>query len=109
MQIELLWFEDCPNHAAARAMLGEVLAERAVEAAVEYIEVPDQETGDRVRFPGSPTIRVNGRDVEPGVEDCFECSPRCRIYHTYLGLRGVPLRAWVETAVDLAIAEQRAV
>lgn len=108
MQIEFLWFEDCPNHDAARAMLGEVLAERGADASIADIEVPDEETGDRVRFPGSPTIRVNGRDVEPGVGDCEECAPRCRIYHTYLGLRGVPLRAWVETAVDLAIAEERA-
>ena len=108
MRIELLWFEDCPNHLAARAMLREVLAERGVDAPVEDNVVPNQETGDRVRFPGSPTIRVNGRDVEPRVADCDECAPRCRVYHTYLGLRGVPLRAWVETAVDRALAEERA-
>ncbi|MDA1062080.1 MAG: hypothetical protein O2895_04120 [Chloroflexi bacterium] len=107
MQIEFLWFEDCPNHLAARAMLREVLAERGRDARVDDIEVPDAATGERVRFPGSPTIRVNGQDVEPGVTDCVDCTPRCRLYHTDLGLRGVPMRAWVETAVDLAIADER--
>ncbi len=93
MHIELLWFDDCPNHEQARALLREVLAERGVEAEIEEINVPDEETGDRVRFPGSPTIRVDGRDVEPGVTDCEDCTPRCRIYHTDEGLRGVPARA----------------
>jgi len=108
MRIEFLWFEDCPNHPVARAMLREVLAEQQVAAPIEDIEVPDEASGDRVRFPGSPTIRINGRDVEPGVTDCVECAPRCRLYHTHLGLRGVPLHAWVETAVDRALAEERA-
>ncbi len=102
MRIEFLWFDDCPNHDQARALLREVLAERGVEAEIEDINVPDEETGDRVRFPGSPTIRVDGNDVEPGVTDCEDCTPRCRIYHTDEGLRGVPARAWIEAAIDAA-------
>ena len=64
MKIELLWFEDCPNHEAAEEMLAEILAELRVGDRIDRIEVPDLETGKRLLFPGSPTIRINGDDVE---------------------------------------------
>jgi hypothetical protein len=99
MRVELLWFEDCPNHERAEEMLREVLAEAGVVAEVERVEVPDLETGERVRFPGSPTIRVDGVDVEPGWSDCEECTPRCRLYATSEGLRGLPERGWIVEAV----------
>ena len=76
MKVELLWFEDCPNHALAETMLREVLADAHIEAEIERIEVPDEATGNATVFPGSPTIRINGRDVEPGWTECEDCTPR---------------------------------
>ena len=102
MRIELLWFDDCPNHQIAEDLLREVLDDLDAEATIVRIEVPDEETGNRVCFPGSPTIRVNGKDVEPGWEECEDCTPRCRVYPTPEGLRGVPPRAWIEDAVVAA-------
>ena len=104
LNVEFLWFQDCPNHETARTLLHDLLAARGLRMQIDDIEVPDEATGDRVRFPGSPTIRINGRDVEPGVEDCVDCTPRCRIYHTRLGLRGIPEREWIEAAIDAALA-----
>ncbi len=102
MKIEFLWFDDCPNRDAARALLRDVLAERGVVAEIEDINVPDLETGERVKFPGSPTIRIEGVDVEPGYEDRGDYTPRCRVYPTREGLRGVPEREWIEEAVAAA-------
>ena len=102
MRIELLWFDDCPNHQIAEDLLREVLDDLDAEATIVRIEVPDEETGNRVCFPGSPTIRVNGKDVEPGWEECEDCTPRCRVYPTPEGLRWVPPRAWIEDAVVAA-------
>ncbi len=106
MRIELLWFEGCPNHHAAEALLREVLAEeraaRHFEASIARIEVPDEASGVAVCFPGSPTIRVNGQDIEPGWEPCEDCTPRCRVYATDAGLRGVPPREWIRDAVRAA-------
>lgn len=99
MKIELLWFEDCPNHEAAVRMVREVLEETGVTADLARVEVPDLETGNRVTFPGSPTIRVDGRDIEPGWEECADCTPRCRLYTTADGLRGPPERHWLVAAV----------
>ncbi len=50
-------------------------------------------------FPGSPTIRVNGMDVDPGFRDEGDYTPRCRVFHTSAGISGVPERAWIEAAV----------
>ena len=75
MRIELLWFEGCPNHEVAEELLREVLDDLDAEATVVRVEVPDEETGNRVCFPGSPTIRVDGTDIEPGWEPCEDCTP----------------------------------
>ena len=99
MRIELLWFPDCPNHEAARTMIAEALAQAGASAEVTAIEVPDLATGNRVCFPGSPTIRVDGEDIEPGWQPCADCTPRCRIYLTPEGLRGLPPRAWLADAI----------
>ena len=103
MHIEFLWFDGCPNHQDARALLSEMLAERGIEARIEDINVADVETGERVKFPGSPTIRIDGVDVEPGYVDDGDYTPRCRLYRTSDGLRGVPERAWIERAIDSAL------
>jgi hypothetical protein len=80
-------------------MLHEVLDDAGIDAPVEDINVNDPVLAQSLRFPGSPTIRIDGRDIEPGFEDCDDCSPRCRLYATADGLRGVPERSWIEEAV----------
>lgn len=102
MQIEFLWFDDCPNHDRARALLLELMAERGIETEIEDVDVSDLATGERVQFPGSPTIRVDGVDVEPGYLDSGDYTPRCRLYATADGLRGLPEREWVGAALDRA-------
>ena len=99
MQIELLWFVGCPNHEAAEQVLRERMAALGVTGETTRVEVPDEATGQRVCFPGSPTIRIDGRDVEPGWEPCADCSPRCRLYATATGLRGLPESAWIDAAL----------
>lgn len=102
-RIEFLWFAGCANHEAARALLGEVVAEIAPGTPVEDVEASDPALADALRFPGSPTIRVDGRDVEPGFADPGDYTPRCRLYPTATGLRGMPPREWIEDALRLAL------
>ncbi len=104
MNIELLWFEGCPNHETAEAILHEALAARGLDVPIQRIDVENEETGKALIFPGSPTIRINGQDVEPGWEPCEDCTPRCRLYFTSEGLRGLPEREWIERALDSAFS-----
>ena len=100
MKIELLWFEDCPNHETAYALLEDILRERGIDETIERIEVPDLETGERTSFAGSPTIRIDGIDVDPSYKDSGDYTPRCRLYATDRGLTGVPERRWIEDTLD---------
>lgn len=102
MKIELLWFEDCPCHTLAEGMVKEILGELGIDEPIQRVRVETPERGDSVTFPGSPTIRINGVDVEPGWEPCPECTPRCRLYQTAEGIGCLPDKDWVAEAVRAA-------
>lgn len=99
VKIELLFWEGCPSYPEARDLLDEVLATRGIETDVLMREVPTQEDADRLRFPGSPTIRIDGRDVDPegaGAKPALTC----RIYHLPGGrVSPVPSREQLEAAL----------
>lgn len=101
--VELLWFADCPNHEATRRALGELVAVHAPSATVRDIDATDPTVAVQMRFPGSPTIRVDGLDVAPGFMDPGDYTPRCRLYRTAEGPRGLPDPAWIATALTLAV------
>ncbi|GCC10409.1 hypothetical protein IPdc08_00433 [archaeon] len=64
MKVELLYFDDCPSYETAYNTLGEVLKEEGIEAEIEKVNVKTEEEAQKLRFLGSPTIRVDGKDVE---------------------------------------------
>jgi len=78
MEIELLYWEGCPSHPKALADLQAVIAELGLAAEVKVREVSSEEQAARERFVGSPTIRVNGKDiVDPGDQPP---ALNCRVY-----------------------------
>jgi hypothetical protein len=79
VRVELLWWEGCPSHPEALEDLERVLREEGIEAEVARVEVTSDEQARRERFPGSPTIRIDGRDVvPPGDGEPFGLT--CRVY-----------------------------
>ncbi len=72
--IELLYFDGCPSWQRAWNELGEVLAACRVEASVRLRNVEDLPEGQRQGFGGSPTLRIDGRDLDgyqgPPVQAC---------------------------------------
>ena len=98
-EVELLWFEDCPNHPAARRMLEEVIGELAPDTPITDVDATDPVVAQRLRFPGSPTIRIDGRDVDPSYIDPGDYTPRCRLYRTSAGLQRMPERRWIADAL----------
>jgi hypothetical protein len=78
VKVELLYWRGCPSYPEAQRLVEDALAGR--DADVELHEVHTDEEAAALRFPGSPTIRVDGRDIDPAGAD----SPpalTCRIYH----------------------------
>jgi hypothetical protein len=80
-------------------LLDDVIAELAPGTPVESINASDPAVAKTNHFPGSPTIRVDGRDIDPDLLDDGDYTPRCRLYRTPDGLRGVPPREWIEVAL----------
>ena len=100
MDIEFLYWEGCPSYPEARELLGEVLAERGLDAAIELREVTSQDEAEALAFPGSPTIRVDGRDVDP-VGAAGRPALMCRIYRKPDGgVSPVPTREQLEAALS---------
>jgi hypothetical protein len=98
-RIELLYWDGCPSHPEALTVLEAVLAERGVATPVELHEVRTQEEAESLRFPGSPTIRFDGRDVDPAGATS-KPSLTCRIYYLPDGrVSPVPSRAQLEGAL----------
>ncbi len=89
MQIELFYFDGCPTYRAAEGALSQALRAEGLEARLELVAVNTDEEASRLRFPGSPTIRADGRDLFP-VPDRSVWALGCRIYATPEGLRGAP-------------------
>ena len=98
-RVELLYWEGCPSHEEALELLQSVLDQRGIALQVEVRHVQSDEEAKELRFPGSPTIRVDGRDVDPDGADARP-SLTCRIYRLEDGrVSPVPSRRQLEEAL----------
>lgn len=97
--VEILYFEGCPNHHPALALVERVSRELGIEPEIRLENVPDQEGARRMRFLGSPTIRVDGRDVDPYAEERSDYALACRVFRTDAGIVGQPDERWVRDAL----------
>ncbi len=80
MKIEVLYVAECPSHPAAVEMVKDVLRAEGVVANVEEVLVEDLRSARRLGFRGSPTIRVNGRDVAGPSPSPEGFALSCRLY-----------------------------
>lgn len=95
MRIDILYFDGCPHHGPTVELVSEVVHDLGIQPTVNEIKVSGLAGISGHRFLGSPTIRVDGRDIEPGAEDRTEFAMSCRRY----GESGVPPRALIEAAL----------
>jgi hypothetical protein len=80
MKIEVLYLRDCPHFAPAMDRLRTVLREEGLRAEISEIEVQDEMAAKALKFFGSPTIRVNGLDIDPEFRTVTETGFACRRY-----------------------------
>ena len=95
MKVEVLFFQGCPHYPATVSLLRQVIGDLRLSSEVREIEVRSQEEAERLRFLGSPSVRVDGVDLEPGAAAGAEFGLSCRLY----GSSGVPPRALLEAAL----------
>jgi hypothetical protein len=102
MQVQFLYWEDCPSHPDALARLREALALEGLPVEVEIIRIETEQDARRHGFPGSPTIRINGADLQPeGAQGGVMLT--CRTYRTETGrLSPLPTAIMIRRALHAA-------
>ncbi|GAC1439156.1 MAG: hypothetical protein NVSMB51_16630 [Solirubrobacteraceae bacterium] len=101
MKVEILYFDGCPSFESLLPRLRELIAERGKDPdsiALHTVDTP--EAAERLRFLGSPTVRVDGVDVDPGAGGRDDFGLKCRIYRSEAGQTHSPPEAWICTALD---------
>src|SRR5262249_20907828 len=101
-RVEILYFEGCPNHEPARALVERLADQLGIEPEIELLEVADPHAAVALHFLGSPTVRVDSVDVEPGAEERRDFTLSCRIYRSEQGVSGQPNERWVREALNEA-------
>ena len=99
--VDFLWWEGCPSTDQALAMLREEMEELGLDAtAVAVREIATDADAEREEFVGSPTIRIDGRDIQQVPDEPIGLS--CRVYRLADGrISPLPDRAEVrQTLVD---------
>jgi hypothetical protein len=95
VKIELLWVPGCANVDRARLLLREVAAEQGVADCVREVVVETDEAARRLELPGTPTIRIDGVDVERGARGSAAASLKPRMYIRAGMITGCPSRGLI--------------
>ena len=106
MKIELIYFDGCPSYKTALKYIDEALKERGLKIPVEMVRITSEEDAVRQRFLGSPSVRIDGRDIEPGTEKIKTFSLTCRLYLEDDNVLEWPGRKLIRQAIDNASAKQ---
>jgi len=97
MRIEVLYTPGCPNYLPAVERIEKVLVSESLRAEIRSVAVSSDAEAMELMFPGSPTIRVDGEDVEP--DQTITPGLKCRLY---ANLSGVPSEEMLRLAVSRA-------
>jgi hypothetical protein len=107
MKIELFYIDDCPGYKTALKYIDEALKEKGLKVPVEMVKITGDEDAARHRFLGSPSVRIDGRDIEPGTEKIKVFSLRCRLYLEDDNVLEWPGRKLIRQAIENAAAKQK--
>lgn len=97
MRIEILYVPGCPNYQPAVERLQAVLESQSLQAEIRCVPISSEDQARALLFPGSPTIRIDGEDVEQ--HETVTPSLACRLY---ANRSGVPSEETLRIAVSSA-------
>jgi hypothetical protein len=99
--VEILYFAGCPHVEDARRTVAEGIAHACAAESVQVrvVEIADEREALQHRFLGSPTVRVDGRDVEESSFARSNFGLQCRVYDVEGGMKGSPPAEWVSAAL----------
>jgi hypothetical protein len=80
VKVEVLYVSECPSYPAAVKRIRDVLAAQGVATHIHEVLVRDEGMANELKFPGSPTIRINGKDVAGDSQTDKNFALSCRLY-----------------------------
>ncbi|GAA4578894.1 hypothetical protein GCM10023176_55660 [Micromonospora coerulea] len=98
--IEVLHFDGCPNHEGFMPHLRALLDGAGVDDPIHERAVETGADAQTLAFLGSPTLRIDGVDVDPTAAQRTDYGLQCRLYPTEDGLRGTPPDKWILAALQ---------
>jgi hypothetical protein len=102
MKVEVQVSSSCPHRDATLAAVQAAMAEAGIEGEPQVVSVGDYEQAKTLRCFGSPTVRVDGVDVEYGDREPEEFTTGCRYYNSPEGWVPVPRKELVLRGIDTA-------
>ena len=102
METTLYYLPDCPSYGKALENLKEALRLERLSEEVEMIAVADGNEARAARFLGSPTIRINGVDVEGPEAESAGYGYGCRVYAGGARTTGWPSVRQIQKALQWA-------
>jgi hypothetical protein len=100
--VELLYFNGCPNFERLLPRLQALVEEHSPGDQVELRRVESPDAAERERFLGSPTVRVDGVDVEPSASARADFGLKCRLYRNAGRTSDTPAEEWIVAALRRA-------
>ena len=102
MKVELLYFDDCPSYKRLLPRLRALVDDHAPSAEIELRRIDSQDAAERERFLGSPTVLVDGEDVDPSASGRSDFGMKCRLYRNADGYSETPPEEWIVAAINRA-------
>jgi len=100
MRVEVLYFEGCPNHAPTIERVRSELVSRGLPKEIEEVEIHSQVEAETLRFLGSPSVRINGSDIELEARNLKSFGMSCRTYLEGTVRSGSPSSDLIGRALD---------
>lgn len=102
VQIQILYFPDCPIYKELKKLVKEVVQELGIDTDLELINIQTKEDTEKYHFTGSPGLRINGKDIDPLTKDAPVVLKSCKIYRTEEGMKMIPTKKMIKDALESA-------
>jgi hypothetical protein len=99
LDVRVLYTEGCANTAPTIQRVQDVAREMGITIQVDQVLVTTQDQANVLRFLGSPTVQINGQDIDPAARKATAFGFPCRNY----GASGMPSIELVQAALREAV------
>lgn len=99
VNIGIFFIEGCPGVPSITDIINEIIAEEAIDADISLYLIETLEDARRLHFTGSPTVRINGRDIEPNMQTVKDYGLRSRHYYINGGKSDYPAKSMIRDAI----------